>query len=106
MLVITEQCTGCGACIPACPYQAITRVPREGRRPRGVVGSLWKAIRSLPLLRDGEEDASRSFANPHLPFTHRADKCDLCSGYEDMACLSACPTDSLRFVPSEEVVPF
>ncbi len=100
MLVITERCTGCGACIPACPYQAITRVPRGARRPNGVIGGLLQALKNLPGVRNDDEDEGH-----FLPYTHRANKCDLCAGYEDMACLSACPTDSLHFIPSEEVVP-
>ncbi len=35
----------------------------------------------------------------------RANKCDLCHSHNDMACLSACPTGSLRLIPVEELFP-
>jgi Fe-S-cluster-containing hydrogenase component 2 len=35
----------------------------------------------------------------------RANKCDLCHGYNDLACVSACPTGALRLVSVEEVFP-
>jgi Fe-S-cluster-containing hydrogenase component 2 len=49
-------------------------------------------------------------AQPVIPletnhYTHRANKCDLCHGYEDMVCISACPTGALRYVPVEEILP-
>jgi CRP-like cAMP-binding protein/Fe-S-cluster-containing hydrogenase component 2 len=98
MLVITDRCTGCGECIPACPYnRAIALVPRARRR-WGVVGKLLKKARHLaqprPLIIEDES-----------PYTHRADKCDLCADYDDLACLTACPTGSLRLLPIDNIRP-
>lgn len=96
-LVITAACTGCGACINACPYAAITQVAQFP-----TAGSLWLLWRSF------KQQAQRVI--PTIPLeparpTSRADKCDRCHGYDDLACLSACPTGSLRLVPVEEIVP-
>ena len=94
-LIITDSCTGCGACVPACPYDAVQLVPRE-REAASPLWSLWQQIRRLQI--------------PTIPLTpvqpaYRADKCDLCHGYDDLACVSACPTGALRLVPIEEVFP-
>jgi Fe-S-cluster-containing hydrogenase component 2 len=37
--------------------------------------------------------------------TQRANKCDLCHGYDDLACVSACPTGALQLMPVEELLP-
>jgi CRP-like cAMP-binding protein/NAD-dependent dihydropyrimidine dehydrogenase PreA subunit len=96
-LYINDACTGCGDCIPACPYDAVQRVRREQKKVRGLVTrarDTWQHLRRLPVI-------------PLEPtvYTHRADKCDLCHGYDDMVCISACPTGSLRYVPVEEILP-
>jgi CRP-like cAMP-binding protein/Fe-S-cluster-containing hydrogenase component 2 len=94
-LVITDSCTGCGACEPACPYDAVTMV--EQAQPHvSPLWSLWQQLRNLK--------------NPSIPLvatqpTQRADKCDLCNGYDDLACVTACPTGALRLMPVEELFP-
>lgn len=97
-LFITDKCTGCGLCIPACPYDAIARVPRT---PDTTDGPLWR------LWGQMQRRLHQRFFIPlePVPYTHRADKCDLCHGYDDMACVSACPTGALRLVPVEELFP-
>jgi Fe-S-cluster-containing hydrogenase component 2 len=97
-LFITDACTGCGECVPACPYHAVVSVPRQQPQQQNLLqrvrGSLHRiAPPIIPL-----EPASPRY-------THRADKCDLCHGYADMVCITACPTGSLRFVPVEEILP-
>lgn len=94
-LVITDACNGCGACASACPYDAITMLdlPRQRQNP---FLSLWQQLsrfsgRTIPL-------------EPAQP-TQRADKCDYCHGYNDLACVSACPNNALRLVPVEELFP-
>lgn len=98
-LFITDKCTGCGECVPACPYQALDRVPRA---------SMQSGKLLLRLL--GQAKRLQQMIRPVIPlepveYTHRADKCDLCHGYDDMACVSQCPTGSLRLVPVEEIFP-
>lgn len=97
-LFINDRCTGCGACVEACPYDAVTSVPIPGRRNEGPLWQLWRRMQRARL---GEYTIPLEPARP----THRADKCDLCHGYDDLACLSACPTGSLQLIPVEEVFP-
>jgi CRP-like cAMP-binding protein/Fe-S-cluster-containing hydrogenase component 2 len=94
-LVITEACTGCGACVPACPYDAVALVPRDDSR-QSPLWDLWERLRKprVPTIA----------LEPAQP-THRADKCDLCHGFDDLACVSACPHGALRLAPVEEVFP-
>ena len=95
-LIITDACTGCGDCVPACPYDAVQLVPRE-RPSTSPLQQLWQRLHlparaTIPL-------------EPARP-THRADKCDLCHGYDDLACVTACPAGALRLVPVEELLSF
>lgn len=94
-LVVNDRCNGCGACVPACPYDAVQLVPRGGE-PASLLTELWQRMRRLALPQIPLEPARAS---------HRANKCDLCHGHEDHACISACPTGALRLVPVEELFP-
>ncbi|ACL25150.1 cyclic nucleotide-binding domain-containing protein [Chloroflexus aggregans] len=93
-LRITNRCTGCGECVTACPYDAVQTVPRAKYQ----TGPLWDLFRRW-----------QQRIRPTIPLatsvpTHRADKCDLCFGYTDLACISACPIGNLRLAPVEEIV--
>ncbi len=96
-LVVTDACTGCGDCVPACPYQAVTLV-------------LAAPDHAHPGRFAWLEPLRKRLATPHLiplearPPVQRADKCDLCHGYDDMACVRACPTGALQLVPIEDIM--
>jgi CRP-like cAMP-binding protein/Fe-S-cluster-containing hydrogenase component 2 len=93
-LIITDNCTGCGSCVTACPYDAVTMVQTEPADT--LLWSLWRQIKRMKRTTIPLEAAES---------TQRADKCDLCHGYDDLACVSACPTGALRLMPVEELFP-
>jgi len=95
VLRITACCTGCGECVSACPYDAVQSVPL---RPHAS-GPLWQLFRRL------QQRLRPSIPLTPIGVTHRADKCDLCFGHSDLACVQACPIGNLRLMPVEDVVP-
>jgi CRP-like cAMP-binding protein/Fe-S-cluster-containing hydrogenase component 2 len=96
VLVVTDRCTGCGDCVPACPYDAMALMPLKPAHSTSPLWALWdrmKHMRTPVIMLETAEPAMR------------ADKCDFCQAYNDMACVSACPNGALRFVPLQEVFP-
>jgi|HigsolmetaAR202D_1030399.scaffolds.fasta_scaffold00088_45 cAMP-binding proteins - catabolite gene activator and regulatory subunit of cAMP-dependent protein kinases len=96
VLIVNDQCTGCGECVEACPYDAVDLFqPKQARRnPLLQLLDAMQQRNSFELIK----------LEP-LNTEPRANKCDLCHGHNDMACLSACPTGSLRLIPVEELFP-
>jgi CRP-like cAMP-binding protein/Fe-S-cluster-containing hydrogenase component 2 len=90
-LVITEACTGCGTCVRACNYAAITLEPRD----RSWVGSIRRTLQQIPIIP----------LTVHQP-EYRASKCDMCAGYTDLACSSICPIGALKVIPVESIFPY
>ena len=72
-IVISDNCVGCTMCSKGCSYGSIRMHPVE------------------------ELDLAKYF--PNRDGEHKgkfiAQKCDNCTGYEDQACISACPTGAL-----------
>lgn len=95
-LLITDACNGCGACVTACPYHAISSVPLETIDTAS--SPLWN------LLRHARARLRHEQITPPVQAL-RADKCDLCHGHADQACVTACPTGALRIIPVEELFP-
>jgi CRP-like cAMP-binding protein/Fe-S-cluster-containing hydrogenase component 2 len=77
--IVPDNCIGCGACAERCPYGNIQMHPRkaEDAHPvRDFVSNLFR--------HDGD-------AEGHVVIDRVAEKCDLCAGYPDYACVHACP---------------
>ncbi len=91
-----ENCIGCGACAERCPYGNISLHPKQPQK-RGLFFNL------LDLLRGPKPRAAAlSQLDPNVP--QIAVKCDLCAGYDDYACVTACPTGAaFRTDPSAKL---
>ena len=94
-LIVTDQCTGCGKCVPACPYDVVHLIGSPAAHSSPLWG-LWQRLRQLKQPQIALEAAPAQHAN----------KCDLCHDHDDMACISACPTGALRLMPIEELFTF
>lgn len=95
-LVITEACNGCGDCVPACPYDAVTLLTN---RTTPIGGALKKWLNKLSGFRK-----KGSLDEWSLQTFPRANKCDLCHGYDDLACATACPEKAIQLVRVEDVL--
>jgi CRP-like cAMP-binding protein/Fe-S-cluster-containing hydrogenase component 2 len=96
VLVLNDQCTGCGKCVEACPYQAVELYLPKPKLQNPL----------LQLLNSMQQRSSVELIKLEpVNAEPRASKCDLCHKHNDMACLTACPTGSLRLVPVEELFP-
>lgn len=72
-LRVKHDCVGCQQCARACSYGAITMVPFDAIDP------------SYLQERSPDARGGRMYSI----------KCDNCVGYEDLACVTACPTGAL-----------
>ena len=82
--IVEDNCIGCGACAERCPYGNISMHPAVPEK-HGFFFNL------MDFLAGGKK---KDELYEHLsPKTAKiAAKCDLCAGYNDYACVTACPT--------------
>src|SRR6266487_2549018 len=117
---ITESCIGCGICAERCPYDNISIMNLEDESAGGRLAdtnSSWQRFSGFFTKGAGKERGRKSLpmlqAAPGPLDTHRprdaygemrkklAIKCDLCAGYDNQACVQACPTGAaIRVQPT------
>src|SRR5579885_2119830 len=113
---ITESCIGCGICAERCPYDNISIVSLD---EDGDKRSTWERFTQFFTKGEGKERGKKLpvAASPVAPgplATRQpleaydemrkkiAIKCDLCAGYDNQACVQACPTGAaFRIQPTE-----
>jgi CRP-like cAMP-binding protein/Fe-S-cluster-containing hydrogenase component 2 len=122
---ITESCIGCGICAERCPYDNISIMTLEDDE-HAASHSTFQRFSSFFTKGAGKERGRKTLpiaAAPGPLNTHQpvdafgemrkkvAIKCDLCAGYDNQACVQACPTGAaIRINPvtffgsSEEIL--
>ncbi|MFL5657981.1 MAG: cyclic nucleotide-binding domain-containing protein [Ktedonobacteraceae bacterium] len=114
---ITESCIGCGICAERCPYDNISIMTLEDE---ATFSSSWQQFSSFFTRGAGRERGRKvlpmanSVAAPGPLTAHQpvdafgemrkklAIKCDLCAGYNNQACIQACPTGAaFRVQPTQ-----
>jgi CRP-like cAMP-binding protein/Fe-S-cluster-containing hydrogenase component 2 len=104
---ITESCIGCGICAERCPYNNISIVALD--RQETTEQSSWQKFSSFFTHGTGKERARKFLPMAQTPLQPGpleemgtvdalteirkkiAVKCDLCAGYNNQACVQACP---------------
>ena len=112
-IYITESCIGCGICAERCPYDNISIMAVEDED--AVSRSAWQQFSSFFTKGSGKERGRKLLPMAAAPGPldrpqpvdaygelrkKIAIKCDLCAGYDNQACVQACPTGAaLRVNP-------
>ncbi|HEX6272905.1 MAG TPA: cyclic nucleotide-binding domain-containing protein, partial [Polyangiaceae bacterium] len=81
--IVEDNCIGCGACAERCPYGNIN-MHAVKKQKRG----FWPGMLEF-LARGASDEAALDALDPKVERV--AVKCDLCAGYADYACVTACP---------------
>ncbi|QBD80006.1 cyclic nucleotide-binding domain-containing protein [Ktedonosporobacter rubrisoli] len=103
---ITESCIGCGICAERCPYDNISIMALDDEEDGGMATSIWQRFSSFFTKGSGKEHGNRlpmvaapGPLNANQPIDAYGElrkkiaiKCDLCAGYNNQACVQACPT--------------
>jgi CRP-like cAMP-binding protein/Fe-S-cluster-containing hydrogenase component 2 len=107
---ITESCIGCGICAERCPYDNISIMTLD-EEPEPVQTS-WQRFSSLFTKGAGKERGRKLLPMAQTPVAPGplnkapadaydelrkkvAIKCDLCAGYNNQACVQACPVGAV-----------
>jgi Fe-S-cluster-containing hydrogenase component 2/CRP-like cAMP-binding protein len=94
--IVDDNCIGCGACAERCPYGNIS-MHAVNEQSRGFFLSLFDF-----LARGVRREKALDTLDPKVERV--AVKCDLCAGYGDHACVTACPVGAnFRLDPADLV---
>jgi CRP-like cAMP-binding protein/Fe-S-cluster-containing hydrogenase component 2 len=93
--IVEDNCIGCGACADRCPYDNIKMHARQAQPDSNVLNRVFNVVKGMLVP---APDAEVDLSLPSL-----AVKCDLCAGYNDYACVTACPVGAaFRIDPVKE----
>lgn len=81
--IVEDNCIGCGACAERCPYGNISMHAVEPPK-RSFLFNLMDFL-------GGAAARDRALAELSPKVQRKAVKCDLCAGFDDYACVTACP---------------
>ncbi|MBI2375861.1 MAG: 4Fe-4S dicluster domain-containing protein [Deltaproteobacteria bacterium] len=99
-VVVYDNCVGCTKCAKACPHEAIRMVDIVAPDIDIVdkVREAHEANRPKTVIAKGEERPKEKKKPKRV-----ANKCDHCLGYDDMACITACPTGAIIQIDPREI---
>lgn len=117
---ITESCIGCGICAERCPYDNISIMTlTDEADARNETQASWQRFstffthgagkergrKTLPMLPSAVAPGPLDTPQPRDAYGELrkklAIKCDLCAGYDNQACVQACPTGAaIRVQPT------
>ncbi|MBI4815027.1 MAG: 4Fe-4S dicluster domain-containing protein [Deltaproteobacteria bacterium] len=98
-VIVYDNCVGCTKCAKACPHEAIRMVDVVAEEI-DIVDKVKAARDDRPktVIAKGEEKPKEKKKPKRI-----ANKCDHCVGYEDMACITACPTGAIIQINPNEL---
>jgi CRP-like cAMP-binding protein/Fe-S-cluster-containing hydrogenase component 2 len=113
---ITESCIGCGICAERCPYDNISIMTLDERGEQADTRSSWQRFSNFFAHGAGKERGRKTLPMALAPGPLQSEqphdalgemrkklaiKCDLCAGYDNQACVQACPTGAaIRINPT------
>lgn len=96
--IVPDNCIGCGACAERCPYGNINMHWRD--KSRETAGRGRRLLSFFTGIQESQED--EHIHSTEVKGNRVAVKCDLCAGYKDYACVTACPVGAaMRINPVE-----
>ncbi len=87
--IVEDRCIGCSLCALSCPYGAINMVNVAEPEMPSFSAQFKARLEKGHKLAYGPGKGRKAIAR------RIANKCDHCGGYDDQACITACPTGSL-----------